>query len=60
MSQRGVGLSICEVLDFVQSVVHKEKRQVPFRNRKPGKKWYKAFMKCNSQIIEQKVETALE
>ncbi|XP_062593403.1 uncharacterized protein LOC134254888 [Saccostrea cucullata] len=60
MSQRGMGLRMCEFLDFVQTVVNKEKRQVPFKNGRPGKKWYYAFMNRNSHIINQRVETALE
>lgn len=60
MSQRGMGLRMCEFLDFVQSIVNKEKRQVPFKNGRPGKKWFYAFMNRNSHIINQRVETALE
>lgn len=60
MSQRGMGLKMCEFLDFVQSVVKKEKRQTPFKNGRPGKKWYYSFLKRNSNIISSRVETSLE
>lgn len=36
MSQRGMGLNMCEFLDFVQSVVKKEKRQTSFKDGRPG------------------------
>lgn len=54
ISQRGLGLRMCEFLDFVQSVVHKERRQVPFRNGRACK------IKKDSQIIDQRVETIIE
>jgi hypothetical protein len=63
MSQRGMGLKMCEFLDFFQSVVKREKRQTPFKDGGPGKKWYYSFMKRNSKIqnvFSQKVETSLE
>lgn len=60
ISQRGMGLRMCEFLDFVQSIVNKEKRQVPFKDGRQGTKWFYAFMNRNSHIINQRVETALE
>ena len=38
MSQRGISLRMCKFLDFVQSIVKKEKRQTPFKGGRPGKK----------------------
>ena len=60
MSQRGMGMKMCEFLDFVQSVVRKEGRTTPFKDGRPGKNWYYAFMKRNSNIISTRVETSLE
>lgn len=60
MAQRGVGLRPFEFLDFVQSVVKKEKRVTPFKDGRPGKKWYAAFLNRNKHIISPRVETDLE
>ena len=60
MSQRRMGLRMCEFLDFVQSVVKKENRQTPFKDGRPGKKWYYSFMNRNSYIISSRTETPLE
>lgn len=60
MSQRDMGLRMCKFLDFVQSVVKKENRQTPFRDGRPGKKWYYSFMNRNSHIISSRIETPLE
>ena len=38
MSLRGMGLHMCEFLDFVQEVVKKESRKVPFKDGRPGKR----------------------
>ena len=60
MSQRGISLRMCEILDFVQSVVKKEKRQTPFKGGRQGKKWYYSFMKRNSPIISSRIEIKSE
>ena len=60
MSQRGMGMRMCEFLDFVQTVVKKEKRQTHFVDGRPGKKWYYNFMNRNSHIISNRIETPLE
>ncbi|XP_052219882.1 uncharacterized protein LOC127837083 isoform X2 [Dreissena polymorpha] len=60
MAQRGMGLRMVEFLDFVESVVKKEKRKTPFKDGRPGKTWYYAFMRRNAHIISSRIETPLE
>ena len=50
MAQRGFGLRMCEFLDFVQDTVKREKRKTPFKDGRPGKKWYYAFLNRNRHI----------
>ena len=52
MTERGMGLRPGEFLDFVQSVVTKEKRQTPFTDNRPSHDWYHSFLNCNSHIIQ--------
>ncbi|WAR09937.1 LOW QUALITY PROTEIN: hypothetical protein MAR_035013 [Mya arenaria] len=54
VAQRGMGLRMCGVL------IKREKRKVPFKGRRPGKKWYYSFMSRNSHIISTRYETDLE
>ena len=60
MAQRGLGLRMFEFLDFVEDIVKREKRNTPFKNGRPGKKWYYAFMQRNKHIISSRTETDLE
>lgn len=49
-SKRGFGLSINEFLDSVQKFIGKDQRKTPFTGNRPGRKWYKCFLKRNPQI----------
>ena len=60
MAQRGFGLRMCEFLDFVQDIVKREKRTTPFKDGRPGKKWYYAFLNRNRHIISPRSESDLE
>ena len=60
MAERGMGLRPGEFLDFVQSVVTKEKRQTPFTDNRPSHDWYHSFLNRNSHIIQIRSETPLE
>jgi len=60
MAERAMGLKPPEFLDFVQSVVNKEKRITPFKYGRPSRDWYKSFVNRNSHIIHRRAETSLE
>jgi hypothetical protein len=60
MAERGMGLKPGEFLDFVQTIVQKEKRSTPFKENRPSHDWYYAFMRRNSHIVQMRKETPLE
>ncbi|WAR25177.1 JERKL-like protein [Mya arenaria] len=60
MAQRGMGLRVCEFLDFVQDIVKKENRQTPFKDGRPSYQWFTAFKHRNGNIIDRRTETPLE
>jgi hypothetical protein len=60
MAERGMGLMPNEFLDFVESVVKREKRKTPFKDSRPSYDWYYKFMERNSHIVKRRKETPLE
>ena len=44
MALRGMGLKPADVMDLVQNFLRKEKRKNPFKDSRPGYKWYYSFM----------------
>ncbi|WAQ99701.1 JERKL-like protein, partial [Mya arenaria] len=60
MAQRGMGLRVCEFLDFVQDIVQKENRQTPFKDGRPSYQRFTAFKHRNGNIIDRRTETPLE
>lgn len=40
-----------ELLDVVQKIIKDEKRKTPFKNDRPGKKWYYAFLNRNKGLL---------
>lgn len=49
-SKRGFRLSVSEFLDSVQKFIEKDKRETPFQRNRPGRKWYRGFIKRNPKI----------
>ena len=49
-SKRGFGLSIDEFLDSVRKFIEKDKRATPFKENRPGRKWYRGFIKRNPKV----------
>ena len=49
-SKRGFGLSVNEFLDSVQKFIGKDNRKTPFRGNRPGRKWYRGFIKRNPKV----------
>ena len=49
-SKRGFGLSVSEFLDSVQKFIEKDKREAPFQRNRPGRKWYRGFIKRNPKV----------
>jgi hypothetical protein len=60
MCKRGMGLTPGELLNFVENVIEKDKRQTSFTGNRPGRTWYYNFMGRNSHIIEPRNESNLE
>ena len=54
MSNRGFGLSKGAFLESVKTFLDKDGRSTPFRNNKPGKKWYRSFCRRNREIKTRK------
>ncbi|KAJ8932218.1 hypothetical protein NQ314_014838 [Rhamnusium bicolor] len=42
-----------QLLDSVQQIMIKNKRQNPFTNDRPGKKWYQSFLKRHNEIVQR-------
>lgn len=55
-SRRGFGVTKAEFLDAVQSFITNDNRNTIFNENRPGNKWYRGFLKRNSQV---KLRTAL-
>ena len=60
IAERVIGLKPHEIMDFIQNVVRKEKRETSFRDERPWYDWNYAFLERNSQIVQIKNETPLE
>jgi hypothetical protein len=60
MAKRGMVLKPGEVLDFVESIINKEKRQTSFKSGRPSHDWLYAFMAINSAILQVRKETMAE
>lgn len=50
MSQIGYGRVKDELLDIVQKILRKDGRPNPFTDDRPGKDWFKAFMRRNPSL----------
>ena len=60
MALRGMGLGPSDVMDLVQNFLQKEKRNNPFKDNRPGYKWYYGFMARHKDLIETRQETLLD
>ncbi|XP_026686583.1 uncharacterized protein LOC113471547 [Diaphorina citri] len=47
---------IDDVLNSVQQLVTADQRQTPFKDNRPGKKWYAAFLRRNPQVTIREAE----
>ncbi|CAB3988957.1 tigger transposable element-derived 6 [Paramuricea clavata] len=54
MSNRGFGVSKSDLLQTVKNFLDKDSRSTPFKNNKPGNKWFESYMKRNPQVKVQK------
>lgn len=50
MCKRGFGISKSEFLQTVKIFLDKDGLSTPFKNNKPGNKWYRGYMKRNPQV----------
>ena len=60
MANRGMGLGLSDFLDFIQSIVKKEKRKTCFKDNRPSYIWYYNFMARNAHLVEKRKESSLE
>ncbi|KAK3086373.1 hypothetical protein FSP39_017497 [Pinctada imbricata] len=60
MAKRGMGLTPKKFLEFIQTILNKDKRKNPFKDNLPGYDWYYAFMARNGGIVDIRRETVLE
>ena len=49
-AKRGFGLTVAEFLDCVKKFLDKDNRETPFKENRPGRKWFRSFMKRNPQV----------
>ena len=54
MSNRGFGVSKSDFLQTVKNFLDKDGRSTPFKNNKPGNKWFRSYMKRNVQVKVRK------
>jgi len=48
------------LLDSVQNIIKKRKRSTPFTNERPGKHWYKAFLRRNPELSEKMCQNLMK
>ena len=46
----GFGLTVAEFLDSVKRFLDKDNRKTPFKDNRPGRKWFRSFIKRNPQV----------
>lgn len=49
-AKRGFGLTVAEFLDSVKIFFDKDNRETPFKENRPGRKWFRSFIKRNPQV----------
>ena len=49
-AKRGFGLTVAEFLDSVKRFLDKDNRKTPFKENRPGRKWFRSFIKRNPQV----------
>lgn len=53
LSKCGFPVTKEQLLDTVQAIVVKTKKETPFKDGRPGRHWYKAFLKRNHELTER-------
>nr|CAI5852989.1 unnamed protein product [Callosobruchus analis] len=54
--RKGFPRRIDDVQVSVQQLIKKDKRETPFKDGRPGKGWYKAFLRRHPEIVERTTE----
>ena len=49
-AKRGFGLTVAEFLDSVKIFLDKDNRKTPFKENRPGRRWFRSFIKRNPQV----------
>lgn len=53
LSDRHFPIDKEQLLDSVQRIIIKSNRENPFKNNRPGKKWYQSFLKRHQEIAQR-------
>ncbi len=53
LSDSGFAITPDQLLDSVQHLVKELKRETPFTDGRPGRKWYKAYMKRHPEVTKK-------
>lgn len=53
MANEGFSISKVQFIDCVQRILVELKRENPFTNGRPGRKWYNEFLSWNPQLAER-------
>ena len=56
LTKCGFPLKTDDLLNTVQKIVQDDKRKTPFRNGRPGRTWYHAFLRRNSELTHRTPE----
>nr|CAH7742610.1 unnamed protein product [Callosobruchus chinensis] len=54
--RKGFPRRIDDVQASVQQLIKKDRRETPFKDGRPGKGWYKAFLRRHPEIVERTTE----
>ena len=53
MCNVGFRPSLHKIKEIVWEYIESNKLRTPFKNNRPGKKWFKSFMKCNRMSLKK-------
>jgi len=56
LSRRGIPIQKQYLLDSIQKILSQDPRETPFKDNRPGKGWFKAFLQRHSNIAERCAE----
>jgi len=57
LARRGIPIQKRSILDSIQKIIHEDSRMNPFTDGRPGKGWFRAFMRRHPQLAERNAES---